>query len=141
MDKITALWPMSISVSNYSRFFKEIRVDSGDAFNPTTIFHEYGHHVLTTKAESPSPDYNNGICDPDPDNGDFGHCSFRPEKGVVSWTEGWPTFLAVTIFAQHVAEDGAATVGRGFGCRWRRAAAHWGTTAWSRGCAAAASRR
>ncbi len=103
MDKVTALWPMDLRVSNYSPFFREIRVDSGDEFNPITIFHEYGHHVLSTKAESPAPDYDNGICDPD---GDPGHCVNRPERGVISWTEGWPTFLAVAVFAQHQAEDG-----------------------------------
>jgi hypothetical protein len=103
MDKVTALWPMEIRVSNYSSFFREIRVDSGAEFNAATIFHEYGHHVLSTKAESPSPDYDNGICDP---GGDPGHCIDRPEKGVVSWTEGWPTFLAAALFAQHQAEDG-----------------------------------
>ncbi|MDP6667283.1 MAG: hypothetical protein QF357_07775, partial [Dehalococcoidia bacterium] len=36
-------------------------VDSERGFQ--TIFHEYGHHLLHSFAESPAPDYDNGNCD------------------------------------------------------------------------------
>ena len=69
-----------------------------------TFYHEYGHHILGTFAESPAPNYDNGICDDDASFG-FGHCAWREEDGgnfcipgtcekSVAFTEGWPNFFA-----------------------------------------------
>jgi hypothetical protein len=103
MGKVTVNWPATVVVSFYNPFFQSITLDSDVPFaQEMTVFHEYGHHVLSTKAESPAPDYDNGICDdPQP-----GHCLSRPEKGVISWTEGFPNFLAAFLHDRHNAADG-----------------------------------
>lgn len=101
MSKVTVLWPGDATF--YQGAFDSITVERPFPFSEEgAIYHEYGHHVLDTKAESPSPDYNNGICDdPTP-----GHCLFSPEKGVISWTEGFADFFGAVLHDMHNAEDG-----------------------------------
>lgn len=105
LSKVTVLHPAADTF--YSPAFipgttPSISVEAGLPFSEEgDIFHEYGHHILTTLAESPSPDYNNGICDtPTP-----GHCLGSPEKGVISWTEGWPDFLGNFLHDKFAAAD------------------------------------
>lgn len=69
--------------------------------NEQTFYHEYGHHILGTFAESPAPNYYNGICDDLPF---AGHCAWRQEGDgfclpfscdrSIAFTEGWPNFFA-----------------------------------------------
>jgi hypothetical protein len=66
-----------------------------------TLYHEYGHHVLYSHAESPLPDYNNGVCDESnplaflPFFG--GHCVWNEENGSIHWTEGVPTLFSMAV--------------------------------------------
>jgi len=101
MSKVTVHFPGQGTF--YQPAFDSITLTSDVPFGEEgAIYHEYGHHILSTKAESPSPDYDNGICDdPDP-----GHCLFQPENGRISWTEGWPNFFGAFLHARHNAEDG-----------------------------------
>lgn len=102
MSKVTVLWPGNGTF--YTPVFNNITLDADRPFDGEgDIYHEYGHHILVTKAESPIPDYDNGVCD-QPDKP--GHCIFQPEKGVISWTEGWPNFFGAFMHARHTAEDG-----------------------------------
>ena len=102
MSKVTVNWPGEGTF--YSPIFDSITLESAMPFGEEgAIFHEYGHHVLSTKAESPSPDYDNGVCD---QPGNPGHCLFEPELGRISWTEGWPNFFANVLHSRHNAEDG-----------------------------------
>jgi subtilase family serine protease len=84
-----------------------IRIPNADTWFEATLMHEYGHHVLYNFAESPIPDYNNGICDngifsfPDA----FGHCMWAPEKGSASWTEGWPDFFSRVLTTTYNHDD------------------------------------
>lgn len=88
--------------SFYIDAFSDLHLEPNAGFDMEfAVFHEYGHHVLTKASESPAPDYDNGLCD---FNGP-GHCIFVPEKGVVSWTEGWPNFFALVLTSLHDAED------------------------------------
>jgi hypothetical protein len=78
-----AVWPLVPTIT--------IAVD--DEWKEDVVLHEYGHHLLHSKAESPAPDYNNGICDdPNP-----GHCWWGPERGSISWTEGFADFFGVYL--------------------------------------------
>jgi hypothetical protein len=102
MSKVTVHWPGQGTF--YQGAFAAITLESDMPFGEEgAVFHEYGHHVLTTKAESPSPDYDNGVCD---EPGNPGHCLFSPENGRVSWTEGWPNFFAAVLHERHNTEDG-----------------------------------
>ena len=103
MSKVTVLFPATGVF--YTPVFASISVVTGTAFGEVAdLFHEYGHHVLVTKAESPSPDYNNGNCDtPTP-----GHCINQPENGVISWTEGWPNFFGAVLHSTFQTADGYA---------------------------------
>lgn len=109
MSKVTVLWPGDATF--YQGAFDTITLERNRPFeDEAAIFHEYGHHILSTRAESPNPDYDNGICDdPTP-----GHCIFSPEKGRISWTEGWPDFLGAFLHARHNAEDGYGATGYQF---------------------------
>jgi hypothetical protein len=101
MAKVTVRWPGNGTF--YQNAFDSITLETDRPFGDEgVVFHEYGHHILSTKAESPSPNYDNGICDtPDP-----GHCLFSPENGIVSWTEGWPNFFAAFVHDQFNGFDG-----------------------------------
>jgi hypothetical protein len=102
MSKVTVLWPGNGTF--YTPVFNNITLDADRPFDGEgDIYHEYGHHILSTKAESPAPDYDNGVCD---EPGNPGHCIFQPEKGVISWTEGWPNFFGAFMHARHNGEDG-----------------------------------
>ncbi|MBS1825094.1 MAG: hypothetical protein JST93_07215 [Acidobacteria bacterium] len=106
MTKVTVLWPSTSDkpVSFYTKSDASLHIKESEPFKSQwTIFHEYGHHVLFTKAESPAPDYDNGICDTP---GHPGHCVDLPEKGVVAWTEGFPDFLGSFLHGQFAAIDG-----------------------------------
>ncbi len=101
METVSVSWPADGTF--YNPFFKSISLQSTVPFNEEgDIFHEYGHHVLHTRAESPAPDYDNDTCDV-PVNS---HCIFSPEKGVISWTEGWPDYFAAVLHASFNAADG-----------------------------------
>ena len=72
------------------RSLDRIRLKSVDATNRAFVLHLYGHHILHEMAESPAPDFDNGICDtPSPSS-----CVWSPENAEVAWTEGWPDFFA-----------------------------------------------
>ncbi len=102
MSKVTVNWPGEGTF--YQGVFDAITLDANRPFSDEgAIYHEYGHHILSTKAESPSPDYDNGVCD---QPGDPSHCLFSPENGRISWTEGWPNFFAAMLHDRHNAEDG-----------------------------------
>ncbi len=68
-----------------------------DQWNEAVIFHEYGHHIMTHFAESPTPNYNNGNCDGIAFLAFGGHCVWWPELGAVHWTEGWPDYLSQVL--------------------------------------------
>lgn len=102
MAKVTVLWPGEGTF--YTPVLNTITIEPERPFDGEgDIYHEYGHHILITKAESPIPDYDNGVCD---EPGNPGHCIFQPEKGVISWTEGWPDFFGAFMHARHNVEDG-----------------------------------
>lgn len=103
LPKVTVNWPSSSGASFYTGVFRSIFLRNNAAFGDEgVLFHEYGHHILATQAESPAPDYDNGICDtPDP-----GHCLYGPEKGAIAWTEGWPNFFAMYMHNAHNDSDG-----------------------------------
>ncbi len=95
-------------VSFYDSVFDTITMQPyswqpGSVRGATTIWHEYGHHLMNEFAESPPPDYVNGNCDDEPEIiiifeiPDPGHCRWLSELGVVAWTEGVPTFLAAVF--------------------------------------------
>ena len=109
MSKVTVNFPGQGTF--YAPVFASISVASDRPFGEeSSVFHEYGHHVLVTKAESPSPDYANGNCDePDP-----GHCIFQPELGRISWTEGWPNYFGAVLHERHNVEDGYGSTTRQF---------------------------
>lgn len=90
VPKVITRWPLSSGGAFYNG---EVNIPSSRTWRENVVSHEYGHHVLSKLAESPSPDYNNGICD----GGSPGHCLWAPEKGVISWTEGWPDFFSDVI--------------------------------------------
>jgi hypothetical protein len=101
MSKVTVLFPATAVF--YVPVLASISVQQGNAFGEVAdLFHEYGHHVLSTKAESPAPDYSNGNCDtPTP-----GHCINQPENGLISWTEGWPNFFGAVLHTAFQITDG-----------------------------------
>jgi hypothetical protein len=109
MSKVTVNFPAP--KTNYTMFMAAIAVTSGDGFgSEASVFHEYGHHVLFTKAESPAPDY-----DFDGDGNEIetgcssSHCFMLPERGVVSWTEGWPDFFGAVVHRTFNTQDGYGT--------------------------------
>ena len=76
-----------------------IGIASGDEWDESIIWHEYGHHVMGWLAESPSPNYKNGVCDT-PSFWWFeggGHCMWMPEVGSIHFTEGWASYFADTV--------------------------------------------
>nr|MBC8412625.1 hypothetical protein [bacterium] len=83
-------WPDDICAP-VSCYNGRIHIDNGATWREDTFMHEYGHHILNELAESPSPDYDNGICD---FGGDEGHCRWAPESTEIAWTEGWPHFYS-----------------------------------------------
>lgn len=103
LPKITVNWPSGSGSSFYRAVLNQIYLRSNSAFGDEgVLYHEYGHHILSTQAESPSPDYDNGQCDtPDP-----GHCLYQPEKGAIAWTEGWPNFFAMYMHNANNDTDG-----------------------------------
>lgn len=94
VPKVQVALTAIVDQSRYS--LGKIHLETGHGFYEDTVIHEYGHHVLGKLAERPAPSYDNGICD-GPGFFDNGHCAWRPEKGEVAWTEGWPTFLAYRV--------------------------------------------
>lgn len=103
LGKVTVLFP-SAGRTTYIPEFHEIHVQTGVPFSDEgAVYHVYGHHTLTTLAESATPDFENGICD---QPGNPGHCLFAPENGFASWTEGWPDFFAAMMHDRFNAQDG-----------------------------------
>jgi hypothetical protein len=101
--KVSVLWPHTLNgVPFYTPIVNQIRMVPGFQDDHWTFFHEYGHHVLYSHAESPTPDYNNETCDETnplrflPLFG--GHCFWSEEKGSIHWTEGFPNFFAAVVF-------------------------------------------
>ncbi|MBI4906221.1 MAG: hypothetical protein HY820_21480 [Acidobacteria bacterium] len=108
MSKVTVLWPSTSDspVAFYTPILATLNIKQNEPMTRQfTIFHEYGHHILGTKAESPAPDYDNGECD---QPGHPGHCLDRPEKGTIAWTEGFPDFLGALLRDRFAAADGYA---------------------------------
>lgn len=106
LSKVTVLWPSASSspVSFYTPILANLTLKATEPFGDEgTVFHEYGHHILSTVAESPSPDYSNGNCD---SPGHPGHCLDQPEKGAIAWTEGWPDFFGAFLYSRHETVDG-----------------------------------
>jgi hypothetical protein len=97
LPKVAALWPSTGTF--YVGVVNTISLDTNVPFaEEGDVIHEFGHHVLFSRAESPIPNYSNGICDSGPV---AGHCIYSPEEGVVSWTEGWPNFFAAVVHNQY----------------------------------------
>jgi hypothetical protein len=92
-------WPSGGSFYNGG-----IAIESGDEWSENVVWHEYGHHVLSTLSESPLPWYPNGHCD-----GfwffEGGHCMFEPELGEIHFTEGWPSYFADSLASTLVGRD------------------------------------
>jgi len=112
VPKVTLLFPSPLTMYIWGGL-KEIRVLEEWAFEKDAAFlHEYGHHILFTRSEFPFPDYSNGNCDDDVFSlfgfaiAEPGHCTFEPEKDEISWTEGWPDYLAKLVWDRHQQEDG-----------------------------------
>jgi hypothetical protein len=88
MPPVDVHWPSGGTFYNGG-----IAVAPGDEWKENVVWHEYGHHVMGSLAESPWPWYQNGHCD-----GfwffEAGHCLFEPELGEIHFTEGWPSYFA-----------------------------------------------
>jgi hypothetical protein len=108
LPKATLRWPSTKSTF-YTQGLRILHIEDRKPFlDELAVYHEYGHHVLTVRSESPIAFYDNGHCDtPDP-----GHCVNQPENGVISWTEGWPNFFADFLFKRHGTEDSYGTASR-----------------------------
>jgi hypothetical protein len=102
VQKVTALWPSS-DVTYYQPVLKNIKIETIKVFPlEADIMHEYGHHITFNMPNGPAndiPDYNNGICDGTPLLPVFegGHCMWKPEKGNISWMEGFADYFALTV--------------------------------------------
>ncbi|MBI4910612.1 MAG: hypothetical protein HY820_43770 [Acidobacteria bacterium] len=96
LPKVEVRWPATETsyAAGLAPLTPIIRVEPARQWDEFAVLHEYGHHLLYNRAESPAPDYNNGNCDP-------GHCIWWPELGSISWTEGFPNFFGaylITLF-------------------------------------------
>ena len=117
MSKVTVNFPIT-GWPHYNSFFHSLNIpvtfdsnpdDETPARDPIfrdvgTVFHEYAHHILHTKAESPAPDYSR-----EHEGCDASHCSDMPENLNVAWTEGFPNFYAFLIHTDFRASDGYPT--------------------------------
>ena len=96
-------------------FGNAIHMTRDAVWREQTFYHEYGHHILGTFAESPAPNYYNEVCDDPPF---AGHCAWREEDGgvcipgtcdkSVAFTEGWPNFFArvlVDVYGKTLYDD------------------------------------
>ncbi|HUQ94674.1 MAG TPA: CARDB domain-containing protein [Bryobacteraceae bacterium] len=101
MSKVTINFPHS-GGAHYNGFFDSLNIPEDRAFGEVaTVFHEYAHHILDTKAESPLPDYSR-----EHEDCDGSHCIKMPETVNVAWTEGFPNFYAFTLWTQFRTSDG-----------------------------------
>lgn len=98
----TVHWPED--GSSYTGWNSTIHIEEEDTYLDSTISHEYGHHWVKTYAESPAPDYDNGICD----EGSPSHCIWCPENSTIGWTEGFPNLLGLIIPESYFATYGVA---------------------------------
>lgn len=96
------IWPSTLNgVPFYNPLPPTIRFTPGFEDSRRTVFHEYGHHVLYSFAESPLPNYSNDTCDETnplaflPPFG--GHCFWEQEQGEIHWTEGFPEFFSLVV--------------------------------------------
>lgn len=99
LPDVSIVWPFTLNgVPFYTPALAQIRMVPGREDERETLYHEYGHHVMSNYAESPVPDYGNKVCDETnplrflPFFG--GHCFWRAERGSIHWTEGFPDFWA-----------------------------------------------
>ena len=79
----------------------EIHISTGQQWNEATHSHEYGHHFMHVHSCPecpPDPDYcSDPSCDPNPAEGDCGHCLWCQENEWDAWNEGWPDWLADAV--------------------------------------------
>jgi hypothetical protein len=109
VPKVRVFWPEALNSTFYRPGIPGvdnggISVAAGRTWDEAVIYHEYGHHVLWSFAESPIPDYNNGNCD-----GSWffeaGHCMWLSEKDSIHWTEGFPDFLGEVLSRYYAKDD------------------------------------
>ena len=109
ISPVSILWPSSLNGVPFYLPGGSIRMvprfdEDGEVMVPgfeddrMVLYHEYGHHILYSYAESPIPDYDNDVCDETNPLRDLplfgGHCFWDEEKGSIHWTEGFPNFWA-----------------------------------------------
>jgi len=101
MGKVTINFPYD-GGAHYNPFFDSLAIPNDRAFGEVgTIFHEYAHHILATKAESPIPDYSE-----EHDDCPGTHCITMPETREVAWSEGFPNAYAVLMRHLYKDDDG-----------------------------------
>jgi len=84
----------------------QIHISHQREWNEATHAHEYGHYFVHTFANSPGPDYCNGICD----SPDCGHCLWCEEGTSEAFTEGWPDWISAVQTRSYRDRFGLAAV-------------------------------
>ncbi len=103
-------WPEPPGASYYDSFWQEIHITEEKQWWESTQSHEYGHHWINNYAEDLPPDYCNGYCDGNAQQGDCGHCMWCPETTAVAFSEGWPNWLADVITRSYPVDYGATAL-------------------------------
>ncbi len=97
-------WPDGSEGAWYTDISETIHISSEREWSDRTPLHEFGHHWLHNWAETPDPDYCNGICD----NGDCGHCVWCEEDANIAWSEGFPNYLSYVVPMEYLSRYGVA---------------------------------
>jgi hypothetical protein len=108
LPKVHVIYPANTDHNHYTGWNEIKLVEEAPFDHEAGIFHEYAHHFLNKRAESPSPDYSEG--------GPWHPDHWAPELGVISWTEGFPDFFAALLYDRHRVED---RLGTATGTRYR----------------------
>lgn len=101
---VTVNWPEDGTISFYRSSSETVHMTRVDSFDDFVIVHEFGHHWVYSFAESPAPEYCNGICDDD----GCGHCLWCEEDATIAWTEGFPDWMGIHIPETFLADYGIA---------------------------------
>jgi len=104
LDHVDVFWPHGTTGSFYLAP-DGIYISSGDQWGEGTFTHEYGHHWMEHRAQSPNVNYCNGVCD---QPGDCGHCLWCPEIGATVVVEGWPDWFGDVVTNAYAATYGLA---------------------------------
>lgn len=94
-------WPDGTN-AYFDPFWEQIHISHAREWNESTHAHEYGHFFVHTFANSPGPDYCNGICDTD----GCGHCLWCEEGTSEAFTEGWPDWISAVQTRSYASKFG-----------------------------------